>query len=149
MKASERPPHLCWRPIALVAAGGTAGAACREALSLLIPHLGSVPLAIPAINVMGAFLLGCLYEALLGSERPISRNLRLLLGTGFCGGFTTYSALARDTAVLLGDGLAPQGVLYALGTVAIGACATWAGIAASSAVRRRSPQRPRERGPLR
>ncbi|MER1997606.1 MAG: CrcB family protein, partial [Arthrobacter sp.] len=153
MNDSGRPPHLRWGPIGLVAAGGTVGAACREGLSLLIPSVSAVPLAIPAVNVIGAFLLGYLYEALanLDKERSTGTRLRLLLGTGFCGGFTTYSALARDTAVLFRDGLALAASVYALGTIVVGACATWAGILLSGAIGRRSLRAAQEKdkGPSR
>lgn len=131
---SARPPHLRWAPIALVAVGGAFGAATREGLSLLIPNLGEVPVSIAIINVAGAFLLGCLYEALtrLDSARSAGVNLKLLLGTGYCGGFTTYSALATDTAMFLRDGLPWAAVAYPAGTVLIGAFATWLGIAVAA-----------------
>ena len=139
MSTGIRPPYLRWGPIGLVALGGAAGAASREGLSLAIPNLGEVPVAIPIINVIGAFLLGYLYEAVtrLDSARPTGKNLKLLLGTGFCGGFTTYSSLATDTAVLFRDGLPGSALIYALGTVIVGACATWAGIAIATAVNNR------------
>jgi CrcB protein len=139
MSAGARPPHLRWAAIGLVAVGGAAGAASREGLSLVIPNLGEVPVAIPIINVIGAFLLGYLYEAVtrLDSARATGKNLKLLLGTGFCGGFTTYSSLATDTAVLFRDGLPGPALIYALATVIVGACATWAGIAVASAVNNR------------
>jgi CrcB protein len=139
MSAGARPPYLRWAAIGLVAVGGAAGAASREGLSLVIPNLGEVPVAIPIINVIGAFLLGYLYEAVtrLDSARPTGKNLKLLLGTGFCGGFTTYSSLATDTAVLFRDGLPGSALIYALATVIVGACATWAGIAVASAVNNR------------
>ena len=149
MSAGSRPPHLRWAAIGLVAVGGAAGAASREGLSLVIPNLGEVPVAIPIINVIGAFLLGYLYEAVtrLDSARPTGKNLKLLLGTGFCGGFTTYSSLATDTAVLFRDGLPGSALIYALATVIVGACATWAGIAVASAVNNRGsgPMRKDER----
>lgn len=141
-----RPPHLRWGPMGLVGLGGAFGVAGREGLSLAIPNLGEVPIAIPIINVIGAFLLGYLYEAVtrLDSARPTGKNLKLLLGTGFCGGFTTYSSLATDTAVLFRDGLPWAAVIYALATVIVGACATWAGIAAASAVNARAAGRRRD-----
>lgn len=148
MNAGTRPPYLRWAAIALVFVGGGAGAASREGLSLVIPDLGEVPVAIPIINVIGAFLLGYLYEAVtrLDTSRPTGANLKLLLGTGFCGGFTTYSSLATDTAVLFRDGLPGSALIYAFATVIVGACATWAGIAIASAVNNRgSGQRKDER----
>lgn len=125
--------------MALVFVGGAAGVAGREGLALVIPNLGEVSVAIPVINVIGAFLLGCLYEAITRTgSSPTGRKLKLLLGTGFCGGFTTYSSLATDTAVLFRDGLPGSAVIYALATVIVGACATWAGIAIATAVNNRA-----------
>ncbi|WP_231391730.1 fluoride efflux transporter CrcB [Arthrobacter sp. 35W] len=134
MAAGNRPIHLQWRPLALVAAGGAVGAASREALSLAIPAVGGIPLAIAIINIAGAFLLGLLYEAVARRDpgEPVARNLKLLLGTGFCGGFTTYSTLAVDTALLNHHGQVGTAVLYAVGTVLLGAVATWLGIVAGS-----------------
>lgn len=139
MSPGIRPPHLRWAPIALVALGGTVGAASREGLTLVIPTLGEVPIAIAAINVLGAFLLGYLYEAVtrLDGSGSAGRSLRLLLGTGFCGGFTTYSALAADTAVLTLNGLPWPALAYSAGTVVVGAGATWLGIMLASSINSR------------
>lgn len=123
-----RPQSLGW-----VALGGTAGAAAREAVILVMPDAGHLPWAIALANVVGAFLLGLLYAALATPPAgvPHGRRLRLLLGTGFCGGFTTYSTLALGVVLLAGSG--PDGMyraaVYALGTVFLGALATWAGTA--------------------
>ncbi|WP_407444039.1 fluoride efflux transporter FluC [Rhodococcus sp. (in: high G+C Gram-positive bacteria)] len=137
--SSGRPAYLQWASIGLVLVGGLFGAGSREGLSLVIPKLGEVPIAIAIINVVGAFLLGYLYEAVtrIDSAKPTGTNLKLLLGTGYCGGFTTYSSLATDTAVLFRDGYIWQGVVYAFGTLIVGACATWAGIAVASSVNAR------------
>ncbi|WP_237762631.1 fluoride efflux transporter FluC [Arthrobacter sp. ERGS1:01] len=123
----------------LVAVGGALGAAAREGLTLVIPTVGGVPLAIGLINLAGAFVLGCLYEALTrpGIGAVAAGRLRLLLGTGFCGGFTTYSSLATDTAVLGTHGHLGTALLYVVGTVLLGACATVAGIAAGARLARR------------
>ncbi|WP_427017142.1 fluoride efflux transporter FluC [Pseudarthrobacter sp. P1] len=134
MAASSRPGHLQWSSIALVALGGAAGAGAREGLVLLIPAVDSLPLAIATANLVGAFVLGWLYERLLesGPHDPVARRLRLLVGTGFCGGLTTYSSLALGTATLA-TGTSPWlAAGYALGTVLVGGCATWLGILAGS-----------------
>lgn len=137
--SNGRPAYLQWASIGLVAIGGLFGAGSREGLSLVIPNLGEVPIVIAVVNIVGAFLLGYLYEAVtrIDSAKPTGKNLKLLLGTGFCGGFTTYSSLATDTAVLFRDGYIWQGVVYVLGTLIVGACATWAGIAVASSVNAR------------
>jgi CrcB protein len=72
-----------------------------------------------------------------GPDDGRRRRLRLLLGTGVLGGFTTYSALATETGLLLTDGRAGAALLYALGTVIVGALASWAGIGAGRALGRR------------
>lgn len=142
MTPGVRPPHLRAAPIASVLLGGAVGAAGREGLSLAIPDVGNFPVSIGVVNLLGAFLLGYLYEAV--TRFDVSSRTRtylaLLLGTGFCGGFTTYSALATDTAILLRDGFAGAAALYAFGTVVVGAAFTWAGIACANRARvRRSP----------
>ncbi|WP_395657246.1 fluoride efflux transporter FluC [Nocardioides sp.] len=73
------------------------------------------PVGTLAVNVVGSFLLG-LFSAL-----ALSDHAAALLGTGFCGGFTTYSAFAVQT-----HDLGPRtGAAYAVSTIvlALGACA--------------------------
>ena len=129
----------------LVFLGGTAGTACRQALGMLLPAVGDIPVAIFLVNMLGAFLLGLLLEALSrgGRDEGRRRRLRLLLGTGFLGGFTTYSALATDSMLLYASGAALPAAAYGLLTVLCGALATWCGIAvaARSAVRKQGGRR--------
>jgi CrcB protein len=106
--------------IVAVFAGGTAGTALRAVVGLLVPPLDAVPVATVAINVAGAFALGALLAALAGRGPGAGRRLRLLLGTGVLGGFTTFSALAVDTAGLLGARRLPEAVAYGLGSVLAG-----------------------------
>lgn len=124
------PGILTPATLALVFLGGTLGTAAREALGLALPASAGIPWAILAANLVGAFALGLLLEALVrrGPDHGIRRKLRLLLGTGFLGGFTTYSALATDTALLFGAGDGWRGAVYAIGTVVVGAGATFAGV---------------------
>lgn len=127
--------------VALVLVGGTLGTAGREGLALLIPPSDGVPWAVLIANLAGAFALGVLLEALArrGADHGRRRILRLLLGTGFLGGFTTYSALATDTAALWGAEAAGLGAVYAVGTVLVGAAATLAGILLAAALHRPRP----------
>lgn len=129
---SPRVPYRDPRALLLVFLGGTLGTGSREALSLVLPPVDGVAWTIVAVNVLGAFALGLLLESLarLGPDRGRNRALRLLLGTGFMGGLTTYSTLATGTAVLLGDGRLGPALLFGLGTVLVGGAATWLGIAA-------------------
>jgi CrcB protein len=137
---SSRPIHLRPGALLLVFVGGTLGTAAREALSLAIPPLNGIPYAIFGINIVGALLLGVLLESLVrrGPDHGGRQRLRLLLGTGVMGGFTTYSALALDSARLIGSGTVGAGAAYAVGTVLVGAAATWTGIALAAAAHRRT-----------
>ncbi|MGZ1490931.1 fluoride efflux transporter FluC [Brevibacterium sediminis] len=138
-----RPVHLRLSYLGLAFIGGAVGTAAREAISLSLPPLGDVPWAILTVNILGAFLLGLLLDSLArsGPDEGWRRRARILVGTGFMGGFTTYSALAADTAGLLGAGPGGAsspgiGIAYAVGTVLIGGLATFAGIATATTLRR-------------
>jgi CrcB protein len=125
-----RPAYLDARLLAVVFLGGTAGTALRAAVGLLVPSVGGMPLATLGINAVGAFGLGLLLALLArrGPDRGPRRTMRLLLGTGLLGGFTTYSALAVDTAVLVDGGRIALGVVYALGTLIAGLLGSWLGL---------------------
>lgn len=127
----------------LVFAGGCAGTALRAWLQDTVPPVewsldggtsfSAVPLTTLAINVVGSFLLGLLVEALARRTR-----IRLLLSTGFLGGFTTYSALSADTVELLTAGQSGTAAVYAMGTVVLGLLAAAAGMAVGTQLLRRS-----------
>jgi CrcB protein len=128
--AADRPLHLTPSALLLVAAGGGAGTAARYGLSEAVPPTGSWPTATFLVNLAGAFLLGLLLEGLArgGADHGRRRSLRLVLGTGFCGAFTTYSALAVETDLLLRDHHPGTALAYALGTVVVGFAAALAGV---------------------
>ncbi|MGO1452717.1 MAG: CrcB family protein, partial [Brevibacterium yomogidense] len=125
------PLHLRPGALALVFLGGSAGTSARVLLTDVTPLVAGVPAVTVGINVVGAFLLGLLLEALIrrGPDTGTPGRLRLLLGTGFLGGFTTYSALSLDTAVLLTDGRPGPAALYGLGSVVLGLLAAAGGVA--------------------
>lgn len=114
-----------------------AGTLARFGLAEVVPTAAALPFDILLINVTGAFALGLLLEALArrGPDEGRRRVLRLLFGTGFLGGFTTYSALAVDSALLLDAGRAVEGLAYLAASVIAGLVATTAGIAAGGLVR--------------
>lgn len=116
----------------LVVAGGAAGSLTRYGVGEWLNPAHDVPLGTLAVNVTGSFALGALLATLAmrddGSGRR--RDARLLLGTGFLGGYTTYSALAVETETLLRDGRVVLGATYAIGSVVLGLVAALLGVAA-------------------
>jgi CrcB protein len=144
---ADRPLHLRWSSLGLVALGGTAGTALREALALTFAAPpGGFPVVILVINVVGSFALGLLLESLVrrGADEGRRRAARLLVGTGLIGGFTTYSAFAVDVGLLgagaeagAGAGGLVVGVAYALSSVLLGTLAALAGIAVAARRHRR------------
>lgn len=116
--------------IALVFLGGVAGVLARELLMLLIPSVAGIPLAVFIANMLGAFLLGFLLERLVvdGEEPRSTQRLRLLLGTGFLGGFTTYSAVAQSVVLMLSGGEVWLALGYPLATIVLGVCLSWLGV---------------------
>lgn len=135
---APRPIHLHWRYIGLVFVGGTIGTCARYLLSVAIPPWNGLPVAIFLINMSGAFLLGWLLEALSrgGTDVGLRRNIRLFVGTGILGGYTTYSTFALDTDGLIASEHFGGSILYGLGTIIIGAAASVAGIAVGAAIHR-------------
>ena len=116
------PLHLTPGALGLVAVGGMAGTAARYLMTLLVPAREGWPLATSSVNLLGAFVLGLVLEALArrGPDAGVRRRIRLLLGTGFCGAFTTYSALAVEVDLLVRIGQPATAIGYALTTVVVG-----------------------------
>ncbi|MCM3505455.1 MULTISPECIES: CrcB family protein [unclassified Curtobacterium] len=138
-RTTDRPPHLRWRYLGLVALGGAIGTGVRAALAAAFPAVDGISWTILGINVVGAFCLGVLLEALAhaGPDLGRRRALRLFVGTGVLGGFTTYSTLADDTARLLDVGRWGAGTGYALLSVVLGLAAAAAGAWVAGARRSR------------
>jgi CrcB protein len=124
-----QPAHLSWANIGLVVVGGGVGTGLRYWITMLTPKVAGPPIATFGINVIGAFLLGVLLELLADYSLDIgwSRRVRLGIGTGGLGGFTTYSALATET-VVLATTHPGRAAAYAVGTVVIGGVASIGGI---------------------
>jgi CrcB protein len=129
-----RPVHLRWQYLGLVLIGGSVGTAARYLLTEILPLWPGIPLGTIMINITGAFALGVLLEILVrrGPDDGIRRTLRLLVGTGLLGGFTTYSSLAVGTDGLLASDQLWNSFLYAAATLAVGAIASAAGIVAGA-----------------
>jgi len=152
-----RPAHLQPRLLLVVFAGGVLGTPARYAVSLALPTgAGGWPTGTLVVNLLGALLLGALLEGLSrrGADGGRRRLLRLGLGTGFLGAFTTYSALAVESDLLVRAGRPGLAAAYALVTALAGLLLSAAGIQAAAAHHRhqhrhrhRDRQQHREAGP--
>ncbi|MBV9469113.1 MAG: fluoride efflux transporter CrcB [Abitibacteriaceae bacterium] len=83
------------------------------------------PLGTLLINVTGALILA--FVATLAMRHVVSSDLRLVLGTGFCGGYTTFSTFAFEADQLLSNGDWRRAVLYIGGNLLLGLVAIWIG----------------------
>jgi CrcB protein len=113
--------------VLLVALGGAVGSVLRYLAGAVWPAdaaAGAVPWATLGVNVLGAFTLG----ALLGAV-PAGGTARLLVGTGLCGGFTTFSTFAAEGVALAQGGAGARAGSYVMGSVALGLLAAAAGAA--------------------
>lgn len=110
------------RSLLLVFAGGSIGTAARLVVALWIPDAGGFPVATLLVNVIGALLIG-----ILAARLPQTTGLRVFLGTGVLGGFTTYSAFMTGTDALWAD--APLlAFSYAAGSLVLGLAAAALGL---------------------
>jgi CrcB protein len=137
--APPRHPHRSTALVAVVAAGGALGTASRYGMNALVAHR-DWPWSTWTVNVVGAFALAVLmgWLALRGPDEGRRRVVRLLVGTGFMGGFTTYSALAVETQTLLSGGRAAAALAYALSTAVAGLVASFAGLRLAAVLGRRT-----------
>jgi CrcB protein len=111
-----------------VALGGALGAVMRYVLNAQITALwgGGFPLGILAVNVAGCFAMGVLAA---GLSSQASAELRAFLLTGVLGGFTTFSAFAYDTTVLVEAGRSGDAALYVAASAGLSIGAAFAGLA--------------------
>jgi fluoride exporter len=114
----------------LVALGGAAGAAARYGVGLALGPpwglpWGALPWATLMVNIVGGFAMG----ALIGGAWGGDKSLTLLLGTGFLGGFTTFSAFSAETVAMIEAGGFLLACLYAAMSVGLCVLACASGLA--------------------
>lgn len=126
------------RELLAVFAGGALGALLRALLGISVPvHDGGWPWATFVANVVAAFALGYFTTRLL-ERLPPSEFRRPFLGTGICGGLSTFSTMQVETVRLVEAGAWPVAVGYTLASLAAGLLALHL---ATSLVRRAAVRR--------
>ena len=116
----------------LVGAGGFLGSIARYLTIVSIDKkLHPIfPYGTLTVNILGSFILGFVLAWLSKKSGAHSDQWRLLLGTGFCGGFTTFSSFAAENLILFEHKLPGMALLYTLMSIVAGVAAVWFGFAA-------------------
>lgn len=113
--------------ILFVGVGGFFGSIFRyliaEYLKLNWPTL--FPAGTFTVNLLGSFLIGIIIAATLPEH--LDQQARLLLATGFCGGFTTFSSFSFEFFSLLQNGHTGYAFLYAGSSLVLGLVFVWLG----------------------
>lgn len=122
-------------PVMLLAFGGGFGANARYWIGRVVSQwqlrrFGAIefPWATFVVNVTGSIVLGFVAVTYLNHPDPSRRNWYLLLGTGFCGGFTTFSTFSYETLKLIQDGKPWAAAAYVIGSVLVGLLGIWAAV---------------------
>jgi fluoride exporter len=113
-------------PLILTMAGGAIGAGARYlATSAIVRALGSGwPWGTLAVNVLGGFLMGLLVGRVADSGDPV----RIILGIGVLGGFTTFSAFSLETVEMIQRGAWLSALGYAVNSVGFCVLALFLGL---------------------
>ena len=137
------PPHFMPGLQLTVLFGGCFGTLARYEIENWLPApADSLPYGTLLINLLGAFLLGALLESLArrGADKGRRQLIRLGVGTGFMGAFTTYSTLAVEVSLLANHGHELSGLLYAALSVVGGLVCCAAGIHLAESYHRETVQ---------
>jgi CrcB protein len=119
--------------LGLVALGGGIGASCRHLVNVLAARLlgAGFPAGTLTANVLGGLLMGILAGFLAVRYATGGQGIRLFLGTGLLGGFTTFSAFSLDAVLLWQRGEPVAAIGYVLASVVLSIAALLAGLSLS------------------
>lgn len=112
----------------LVFVGGGLGSVLRYAIGKYLNNAETgIPYGTFAANIIGSLLIG-LILGLAAKNNALSQNHTLLLATGFCGGFTTFSSFAYENHVFLKSGDFTSFAIYTIASFVIGFLAVFLGM---------------------
>lgn len=114
--------------IFLVLTGSALGGVIRFIISAYLQNRVSskFPLGTFSVNLIGCFIIGAIF-ALISKSSLGNNDIRLLLATGFCGGFTTFSAFAIENLDMIKNGNYTIALIYIVLSIVLGITATLAG----------------------
>lgn len=108
--------------------GGGTGSVLRYCVQMAL-HERIAPYSFPwatfTVNILGSFLIGLFYT--LSARFNLSTEVRMLLTTGLCGGFTTFSTFSNDGLIMIKQGFYSMFILYTLLSIVLGVTAAFAG----------------------
>lgn len=114
--------------IFLVFAGSGLGGVCRYLISTVFKDQSyTFPVQTFLVNVAGCFLLGIVY-ALFDKNEQFSESWKIALTTGFCGGFTTFSAFGFENFSLINNGQIKTTLVYTIGSLVLGILSVFGGV---------------------
>ena len=113
-------PRADGRTVAAIFTGGALGTLARAALAEAFPHAATAwPWPTFAVNIVAAFLLGY-FVTRLQERLPLSSYRRPLLGTGICGGLSTFSTMEVEILKMLSAHAYGLAAGYAAASIAAG-----------------------------
>lgn len=117
------------KEVILVSVGSFFGGGLRYLMSKLVQSstLIAFPFGTLAVNVLGCLVIGFLSGLNWNGNGLMSPSTKLLLSTGFCGGFTTFSTFMSESSSLMKDGQYTGMAIYLIGSLTLGLIAVLAG----------------------
>mgnify|MGYP002713220103 CR=1 FL=1 len=108
--------------------GGGTGSVLRYLIGRYLNNPTSgIPYGTFLVNILGSFLIGVILGLALKNE-AVSQNQTLLLATGFCGGFTTFSAFAYENHLFIKSGNFTLLFIYTTISIIVGLAAVFFGV---------------------
>lgn len=124
----NKSPTSMTKLLLIIFLGGGTGSVLRYCVQMAL-HERIVPYSFPwatfTVNILGSFLIGLFYT--LSARFNLSTEMRMLLTTGLCGGFTTFSTFSNDGLIMIKQGFYSMFILYTLLSIVLGVTAAFAG----------------------
>ena len=115
------------KQLLLVFVGGGFGSALRYVIGKYLNNTEGFPWGTFTVNILGSLLIGIIL-GFAAKNNTLSQNETLLLATGFCGGFTTFSAFAYENQAFLKSGDFTSFAMYTIASFVVGFLAVFLGL---------------------